>query len=81
MSTGFERYQKEKENTNKYNSQGQFAISILWFDIDHEWLEENFSTSELNFYKCFYQTNIRGQEKKKYRLFVVPIGNAKITQK
>ena len=28
-----------------------------------------------------YHTNIRGQEKKTYPLFVVPIGNAKITER
>ena len=31
--------------------------------------------------KCFYQTNIRGHDTKKYQLFVVTIGNAKITEK
>ena len=30
-----------KENTKKYNFQGQSSRSILCFDIDHEWSEEN----------------------------------------
>ena len=33
---------KKKEKTNKYNFQEQSARSIRWFDLDHEWLEENF---------------------------------------
>ena len=37
---------KEKEKTKKYNFQRQSTRSICWFDIDHEWLEEKFSTSE-----------------------------------
>ena len=31
--------------------------------------------------KQLYQRNIRFQETKKYKLFVVPIGNKKITEK
>ena len=30
---------KERENTNKYNFQGQSAISRRWFDLDHECLK------------------------------------------
>ena len=37
---------KDKEKNKKYNLQGQSARSIRWFDLDHEWLEENFSTRE-----------------------------------
>ena len=32
----------EKDNINKYQFQGQYARSKLWFGIDYEWLEENF---------------------------------------
>ena len=71
---------KEKGKTNKYNFQGQFARSILWLDIDLEWLEEKFSTHELDFYFKILSKNIRGQETKTYQLFVVPIGNAKIRE-
>ena len=42
---------KVKENTKKYNSQRQSARSRHWFDIDHEWSEENFITYEPYFYK------------------------------
>ena len=39
-----------KLNTNRYNFQGQVAISRRWFDFDHEWLEENSRTREPDFY-------------------------------
>ena len=72
---------KEEEKTNKYNFQGQSARSIRWFDLDHECLEGNFSTREPDFYKKTLSKNIRDQDIKTYQLFVVPIDNAKITEK
>ena len=42
---------KEKDKTNKYFFQEQFARSKHWFDIDHEWLEETFCTQEPDFYE------------------------------
>ena len=68
------------EKTKKYNFQGQSSISIRCFDLDHEWLEDNFRTREPDFYKNIYQKHINVQETKTYLLFVVPIGNAKITE-
>ena len=50
---------REKEKTKTYNFQGKSARSILWFDLDHEWLEENFSTREPDLYQEIYQNNIR----------------------
>ena len=67
----------EKENTKKYNSQGQSAIPKRWFDLDHEWLEENFSTRGPEFYKIIYQMDVKCQEMKTYQFFVVYIGNVK----
>ena len=43
----------KKEKTKKYNFQGQYAISVRWFDLDHECLEKDFSTREPYFYKKF----------------------------
>ena len=37
---------KGKGKDQEYNFQGQSARPIRWFDLDHEWLEENFSTRE-----------------------------------
>ena len=41
---------KEKENTKKYNFQGHLARKKNSFDLDHEWLKENFMTREPYFY-------------------------------
>ena len=49
---------KEKENTEKHNFQGQSARTKGWFDIDHEWLKENFITRELDFYKIHIKLNL-----------------------
>ena len=49
---------KEKENTNKYNTQGKSAISRRWFNLDHEWLEENFRTSEPDSIKICTKQNL-----------------------
>ena len=40
-----------KENTKKYNFQGQSSISIHWFYLDHDGLEENLSAREPDLYK------------------------------
>ena len=41
---------KEKEKTKKYNFQGKSTRSICWFNLDHEWLEENSRTREPDLY-------------------------------
>ena len=50
------------------------------FDIYHEWLEEKFCTRETDLYVYFYQMNIEIQEMGTYQVFVVTIGNEKITE-
>ena len=42
---------KEKDETKIYNFQGKSAITKHWFNLDHEWLKENFMTREPDFYK------------------------------
>ena len=49
---------KEREKTKKYNFEGQSARSRHWFDIDHEWLEENFRTREPDFYRNCIKINL-----------------------
>ena len=44
-----------KEKTTKYNLYGKSERSIRWFDLDHEWLEENISTRE----PYFFNKNIK----------------------
>ena len=53
---------KEQENTKKYNLQVKPARSRCWFDLDHEWLEENFRTHEADFYGKMYQNKFRGDD-------------------
>ena len=48
---------KEKEKTKKYKYQGKYARSRCWFDLDHKWLEVNFMTRELDFYKKHLSEN------------------------
>ena len=71
---------KEKGKTKKYELQGKSARSRRWFDLDHEWLEENFMTREPYFYLKKSKKNW-GDDTKTYQIFGVPIGNAKITRK
>ena len=54
------------------------ARSRGWFDLDHEWFEENFMTHEPYLYEKLYQTKPNGDDTKTYQLFAVPIGNEKI---
>ena len=43
----------EKEKTKKYNFQGKSVISRRWFNLDHEWLKENFMTlNQTSIEKC-----------------------------
>ena len=73
--------QKEKptKTLKKYLFQGQSARSKHWFDLDMECFEENFSTTEPQFYKSLFQTNIEGKYVITYPIFTVPIGNGKET--
>ena len=41
---------KEKDNTEVYYFQGQSARTKHCFDLDHEWLKENFMTRKPDFY-------------------------------
>ena len=41
----------KNKNKAKFKFQGQSARSQLWFDIDLDWIEINFSTREPDFYK------------------------------
>ena len=41
------------KNEAKFKFQGKSARSQRWFDLDFDWIEVNFSTSEPDFYKFF----------------------------
>ena len=70
----------EKENTKKYQFQGQSVRSTRYFDLDHEWLEKKFCTRELDFYKQLYKMNTKRQDMETYQIFVVPTGNTRIKE-
>ena len=40
-----------KDKTKAFNFQGKSSRTKHWFDIDHEWLKEKFTTREPDFYK------------------------------
>ena len=41
----------KNKNESKFNFQGQSGRSRLWFDLDLDWIDKNFSTHEPDFYK------------------------------
>ena len=52
--------ENKKENTKKYNFQGQSAKSRRWLDLYHVWLEEYFRTLEPDFYFKNVSKTIQG---------------------
>ena len=45
----------KNKNKAKFKFQGQSARSQLWFDLDFDWIEVNFSTREPDFYKKLFK--------------------------
>ena len=70
----------ENEKIKQYQFQGQYARLTGWFDLYHEWLEELFCTLEPDFYKQLYKINTEVQETNSFQIFVVSMGNTKITE-
>ena len=64
----------------KFKFQGQSAGSQRWFDIDFGWIEVNFSTREPDFYKKLFQIHDDTQDNNTFKIFQVPIGNAKFVE-
>ena len=67
----------KNKNKDKFKFQGQSTRSQRWFDIAFDWIKENFSTREPDFYKKIYQSHDETKDTNKFIMFVVPIGNAK----
>ena len=61
----------------KYLFQGQSTRFKNWFDLDTEWVEQNFSKREPQFKKRRFQRSIKGQAGLKYPTFPVTIVNTK----
>ena len=52
----------KNKNGSKFKFQGQSARSKLWFDLDLDWIDINFSTRESDFYKKLFQNYDKEQE-------------------
>ena len=70
----------KNKNESKFKFQGQSARSQLWFDLDLDWIDMNFSTREPDFYKKLFQSHDDKQDKDTFKTFQVPIGNAKVVK-
>ena len=68
------------KNESKFKFQGQSARSQLWFDLDLDWIDVNFSTCEPGFYKKLFQSHDDRQDKDTFKTFQVPIGNTKVVK-
>ena len=75
----FDAADKDK-NSSKSKFQGQFARSRYWFDPNLDWIDINFSTREPDFYKKVFHNHDNEQETDSFRIFEVPIGNAKVVK-
>ena len=69
-----------KKNSSKFKFQGHSAKSRYWFDLDLDWIDINFSTHEPDFSKKFFQNHDNEKEADSFRIFEVPIGNAKFVK-
>ena len=65
---------------SQFKFQRQSGRSRLWFDLDLDWIDINFSTREPDFYKKLFQSHDNEQDKDTFRTFQVPIGNAKVVK-
>ena len=70
----------KNKTESKFKFQGQSARSQLWFDLNLDWIDINFSTCEPDFYKELFQSHDNKQDKDKFKTFQVPIGNAKVVK-
>ena len=70
----------ENINESKFKFQVQSARSQLWFDLDLDCIDMDFSTSEPGFYKKIFQSHDNEQETNTFKTYQVPIGNAKVVK-
>ena len=70
----------KNKNEAKFEFQGKSTISQLWFDLDLDCIEVNFSTRETDFYKKLFQSHDNTQDINTFKIFQVPIGNEKCVE-
>ena len=59
----------KNNNEAKFKFQGQSARSKIWFDIDLDWIEINFSTREPDFYKKLFKIHDNTQDDNIFKKF------------
>ena len=69
--------ENKNKNEAKFKFQGQYSRSQSWFDLEFDWIEVNFSTSEPYLYKKLFQSHDDTQDTNTFKFFQVPIGNSK----
>ena len=70
----------KNKNKSKFKFQGQSGRSRLWFDLDLDWIDINFSTPEPDFYEKLFQSHDNEQYTNTFKTFQVPIGNEKVVK-
>ena len=70
----------KNKNETKFRFQGLSAISKQWFDIDSDWIEVNFSTSDPDFYEKLSQSYDNTKDTNTFENFQFPVGNAKCVE-
>ena len=70
----------KNKTESKFKFKGQSARSQLWFDLDLDWIDINFSTREPDFYKKLFQSHDNKQDEDTFKTFQVQIGNAKVVK-
>ena len=70
----------KNKNKSKFKFQSQSGRSRLWFDLDLDWIHINFSTREPDFYKKLFQSHDNEQDINIFKIFQVPIRNAKVVK-
>ena len=63
----------KNKNKSKFKFQGQSGRSRLWFDLDLDWIDINFSTREPDLYKKLFQSHDNEQNTNDFTTFAFPI--------
>ena len=59
----------KNKTESKFKFQGQSTRSQLWFDLDLDWIDMNFSTYEPDFCKKIFQSHNNKQDKYTFKTF------------
>ena len=71
----------KNKNEAKFKFQGQSEISKRWFDLNFDWIGENFSTCEPGFFGKIFQSHDNPQDTNTFQMFEFPIINSKCVEK